>query len=177
MKLFRSLFALAAFAAIATATTVIPMSLDQISAASTHVLVGRAGDSWSAWDAEHKIIYTYTKFTVSRALKGEAQSVVIKQLGGSADHFQQKVAGVRYFAPGEEAVVFVHPSQADDGTVVITGLMQGNFHVSNVNGEIMASNGLTGVESLDEQSHVVTRYSGTRLPLRELERRVREGAK
>jgi hypothetical protein len=164
------------FVASLSATTVIPMSIDQLNAASTHVLLGRAVESWSTWDAEHRHIYTYTKFTVSEVLKGPAaQAVILKQMGGHAEGYQQKVAGIRYFAPGEQAVVFAHASEANDNTLVITGLMQGNFRLTHVNGLTMASNGITGVESFDEQQHTVTHYTGTRIPLLELERRVREG--
>ncbi len=174
MKSLMVLISMAVMTIAAGATTVVPMNVDELSAASTQVLVGRAGESWSAWDSAHHTIYTYTRFNVSQTLKGQAaQTVTLKQMGGSSGGTRLVVHGIRYFQPGEKAVVFVHASEAGDGTMVITGLMQGNFQVRNVNGTEMASNGVRGVERLDERSHVVSEYVGTQIPLRDLAARVR----
>src|SRR5258706_13358645 len=146
------LMTMAVMAIASGATTVVPMDIDELSTASTQVLVGRAGESWSAWDSAHHTIYTYTRFNVSETLKGQAaQTVTLKQMGGSSGGTRLVVHGIRYFQPGEKAVVFVHASEAGDGTMVITGLMQGNFRVRKGNGPGMAGNGGAGGEKLEWQ--------------------------
>lgn len=119
-----------ALASLAVATTIIPMSLEEMTQAADCVVEGQAGRSWSAWNAEHTFIYTYTTFQVSRALKGApAQTLTVKQLGGSADGYTQKVSGVRALDSGENALLFLRPSAAGDGTMVVVGLMQGHFRI------------------------------------------------
>ena len=131
MKRLLILFAWFSLSALSLfATTVTPMSIERLTHASTHVLVGQAGETWSEWNPQHTQIFTYTRFSVTKTLKGTASgTVVVKQMGGSAGGYEQKVAGVRLLRAGEQAVLFVHPSQAADGTVVVTGLMQGNFRI------------------------------------------------
>jgi hypothetical protein len=154
---------------LGSATTVVPMSIERLTDASTHVVEGIAEGSQSMWNLQHTQILTYTTFRVTRALKGEAPSVmVVKQMGGRADGYEQKVAGVRQFKSGEKAVLFVHPSVSNDGTVVITGLMQGNFSIAaSQTGEATVSNGVAGVEQLSTGS--VGHYAGAHLRLSQLE--------
>src|SRR5437899_9128789 len=98
------------------------MSVERLTQASTHVVVGQAISSRSEWNQQHTQIFTYTRFRVARSLKGRSPSeIVVKQLGGRAGGYEQKVAGVRQFNANEPAVLFVHPSQAGDGTMVVTG--------------------------------------------------------
>ena len=178
-RLFCSL-AITAFAltTLAAATTVKPMTIEELSRASTAVVEGTAVSSWSQWDASHRLISTYTRFRVGRALKGAPASLVtVKQMGGSVGGWHQKVAGVRFFAPNEQAVLFLRPSVAADGTLAIVGLMQGNFQMQRAaDGTIMVSNGVPGVSSYDPQNGVGTVgvYTGSKIPLRELESRVQK---
>ena len=57
-----SLLAMLMASLIASATTVIPMTIERITQSSTLVAEGRAIDVRSEWNAEHTIIYTYTHF-------------------------------------------------------------------------------------------------------------------
>ncbi len=129
-KILRTAWLLAALVSSAAATTIIPMSVAQMARAAAYVVEGTAGHSWSAWNPQHTLIYTYTTFKVGRALKGSpAQTITIKQMGGSAGGYTQHVAGVRAFDSGENALLFLRPSAAGDGTFVIVGLMQGHFRI------------------------------------------------
>ena len=158
----------------AAATTVVPMSLERLTRASTQVVRARALASWSAWDASHQRIFTYTRFALLQRLKGDAASTfVVKQMGGSAGGYTQRVAGVRQFANGEESLLFLHPSQAGDGTLVVTGLMQGNFRVfRGAQGEALVSNGVPGVRSFDAAGSRVQPYAGTRMRWSDAESRI-----
>jgi hypothetical protein len=158
-------------ASVGFATTVVPMSVERLTQASTHVVIGQAMRSWSEWNQHHTQIFTYTRFRVSRILKGNApREIVVKQMGGRAGGFEQKVAGVRPLMSGEQALLFVHPSQAADGTLVITGLMQGNFRIiATQKGEVLATNDVPGVNQLRAGANSVEHYSGSRMPLSTLE--------
>jgi hypothetical protein len=163
-------------AMVATATTVVPMSMEALTAASTHVVEGVPLRTWSQWNPQHTLILTYTKFQVQRALKGRAPAIVIvKQLGGIVGTTVQKVAGVRRLEPGERAVLFLRPGDLNDGTLVITGLMQGNFSVQTAqNGSQIVTNGMPDVSAYSVSTREVTPYQGNRLRLDELESRVQK---
>ncbi len=157
---------------LCVATTVIPMSVEQLTRGATQIIEGRALDSWSTWNPQHTLIYTYARVQVTRRLKGgAADTIVVKQLGGSAGGYTQKVAGVRHFQPGEVALLFLRPSQANDGTMVIVGLMQGNFRIYQTpTGHVMVSNGMPSAAA-NQQSRIGS-FTGT-MRLDEVEARIR----
>ena len=171
MKRITATIAILLVTSFGFSTTVVPMSVERLTQASTHVVVGHAVRSWSEWDPQHTQIFTYTRFHVLTALKGTTPGeIIVKQMGGRAGGYEQKVAGVRHLASGEQAVLFVHPSQAADGTLVITGLMQGNFRiVASQKGEVMATNDVSGVNQLAADVSAVEHYVGSRMPLTTLE--------
>jgi hypothetical protein len=160
-------------AAVVHATTVVPMSIEDLTRASSDVIEGHATRSWTTWNAQHTLIYTFTTFEVSKKLKGSApQSVTVKQVGGSADGYTQKVSGVRQFQVGEDALLFLRPSVANDGSLVVVGLIQGNFRmVQSSGGETLVSNGVPGAQQV-ERGHVET-FAGNAMRLTDAEARVR----
>ena len=162
-----------------SATTIVPVSVERLTRESSHVVEAQASQSWSQWNAQHSLIFTYTRFQVARALKGQAPAaIVVKQPGGSAEGYTQKVAGVRHWRSGDQAVLFLRPSQESDGTLEVTGLMQGNFIVrKNATGETMVSNGVPDVSAYQASSNAVTQYRGSGMRLDELESRVRKATK
>ena len=164
--------------ALAGATTIIPMSLERLTASSSHVLEGAPLAAWSQWNAQHNLIYTYTRFQVSNSWKGQAPSVVVvKQPGGTVGNTKEKVYGVRYLRPGEHSVLFLRPSDERDGTLIITGLVQGNFRVRiSQTGQEMVSNGVPEVSSYSLGSGQVSSFSGNRMRLDELRARVVKAA-
>ncbi len=170
------LFVLILCAAAASATTVVPMSLEELTHAASDVVEAHALHSWTSWNAQHTLIYTYTTFQVSRALKGHAAgAITVKQVGGTADGYTQKVAGVRQFQEGEDALLFLRPSAAADGSLVVVGLMQGNFRVSRLaSGETLVSNGISGANQYDRGR--VESYSGTSMRLEDAEARITRSA-
>ena len=98
---------------------------------------------------------------------------MVKQLGGIVGTTVQKVAGVRRLEPGERAVLFLRPGDVNDGTLVITGLMQGNFSVRTAqNGTQIVTNGMPDVSAYSVSTGEVTSYQGNHLRLDELESRV-----
>jgi hypothetical protein len=158
------------------ATTIVPVSVERLTSESSHVIEARVVSSESKWNSQHTLIFTYTTIQVMKTLKGVPQSsLVVKQIGGSAEGYTQKVAGVRYAKPGEQSVLFLRPSSQQDGTFEITGLMQGNFAVQkSAKGETLVSNGLPGVSAYQQGS--TSEYTGTQMHLQELETRVHKAA-
>ena len=133
--------------------------------------------SWTTWNPQHTVMYTFTEFAVAQRLKGTApQTIVVKQMGGHADGLIQRVSGLRYFQDGESALLFLRPSAARDGSHVVVGMMQGNFRVwTEANGRRMASNGIAGVQSL-EKGEVQT-FGGAAMELSRLEARIRQAVR
>ncbi len=158
------------------ATTVIPLSVENLTAISSHVVEGRAISSWAQWNATHTVIFTYTKFQVLRTLKGEAPAIIfVRQLGGTLDGTTEKVAGVRQWKIGEQALLFLRPGEIRDGSLVVTGLMQGNFLIyRGPGGESLVSNGAPDVSAYKASKSAVTAYSGSAMRLQEMESRVQK---
>jgi hypothetical protein len=158
-----------------SATTIIPVSVERLTTESSHVVEARALSSWSQWNPQHSLIFTFTKFEVSRTLKGQAPStIVVKQIGGSAEGYTQKVAGVRHWREGDQAVLFLHPSPSGDGTLEVTGLMQGDFRMHAAPSGTTVSNGVAGVTSYDQNSQQTAPYQGSGMRLEDLESRVQK---
>jgi hypothetical protein len=171
---------------LASATTVIPMSVEELTNAAERVVQGHAVEAWSNWNPEHTLIFTYTRFQIDENLKGISNSVItVKQLGGSAGGYTQHVAGVHHWSPGESAVLFLRASAPQDGTFAVVGLMQGDFRVRrSATGEMVADNGVHasaaksattegGVSVFNPATGAVGEYTGAQLTLKELQQRVR----
>ena len=160
------------------ATTVRPVSIETMAGQATLVAEGTAITSQSQWNPSHTLIVTYTRFRVSRVLKGAAASeVTIRQPGGSAGVYRDVVHGVRYLKPGEEAALLLKPSGDPDGSMIVVGLMQGMFRIQReTSGAAFVSNGTAGVETT-HQGGAATSFQGTRIPLSEFEARVARMAK
>jgi len=166
------------FPALLFATTVIPMGVESLTRGSTHVLEAKAVSSTSQWNSDHTFIFTYTQFEVQKTLKGEApNTVTVRQIGGTVDGITQKVAGVRHWRPGEEAVLFLQPSSMADGALVVTGLMQGNFLIRHTPaGHTYVSNGMPDAVEHQAAGGEVTSYQGNTMRLEELESRIQKAA-
>src|SRR5262245_26620409 len=155
------------------ATTVRPVSIENMAARASLVAEGRAITSQSHWNATHTLIVTYTRFRISRVLKGPgATEVTIRQPGGTAGVYRDVVHGVRYLKPGEEAALFLKESGDQDKSMIVVGLMQGVFRIEReATGAAFVSNGTSGVESAGSGG-TVTSFQGTHVPLSEFEARV-----
>lgn len=119
---------LALLALPAAATTMVSYSLKELALNADAIVVGKFKTVRSVWDEEKGKIYTYLTVDVSETLKGDGQkSLTIRQLGGTVGKLVMKVTGTPTLAPEEEAVLFLHKTQAGDH--LIYGLSQGVFRV------------------------------------------------
>jgi hypothetical protein len=160
------------------ATTVRPVSLEHMAARASLVAEGRAVSSHAQWNASHSMIVTYTRFRISRVLKGgAAQEVTIRQPGGSVGMYRDVVYGVRYLKPGDEAALLLKASGDTDGSMIVVGLMQGMFRIERESsGAAFVSNRASNVQAADGAAATAS-FHGTRIPLSEFEQRVAQVAK
>ena len=173
MRIARILLLTLVASALVSATTVIPASVEKLTSMSSQIIEGTAAESFSQWNPQHTVIYTYTRFTISRTLKGTAvPQTMVRQTGGSAGGYTQHVAGIRHWQVGDQAVLFLRPS-SEPGVMTVTDLMQGNFLMGrNSSGDIVVSNGVAGVSSIQPGAHEVQSYHGSTMPLPEIEARI-----
>src|SRR5579884_811424 len=76
--------------AVHAAAAVMPrLSLEDLVARSEIIAQARVGNSWSAWDANHKYIWTHYQMQVTDAIRGSAQTVVVSEPGGTLDGVSQ----------------------------------------------------------------------------------------
>lgn len=160
--------------AVGRATTVVPLSVEELTSAAEMVVEARAVQSWSAWNPQRTVIYTYTRLAVDKTLKGSAGAeLLVKQPGGTVGAYGQAVPGVRQFQDGEDVVLFLRHSIDGDAALSVVGLMQGSFRrLWGDQGEASVSNGVPGVTAVTKGN--LRSYSGTALSLQSLESRVQK---
>lgn len=150
----------------ASATSLLPISLQQLSTRATLVFYAEVIGNEERRDNQSGRIATFTEFKIIESIKGETGSThTIKQLGGydRSSNIKLHVHGVPVFKTGKQYVVFL-PEESSLGFCSPLGLHQGSFQVYNDDGEKIVSNGgslteePTGVSSTNS-------YSSVQLPL------------
>jgi hypothetical protein len=149
-KIIRTLAALALVAASfatsnspARATTLKRMSVADLSRAAHTVVRARCAANFARWDAGE--IWTFTTFDVEETWKGSAPAqITVRLLGGTAGNFTSTVSGVPRFSPGEELILFLERTPAQDFSIV--SWMQGTFRIG--------LNGTTGEETVTQDTAV-----------------------
>ncbi len=112
----------------ALATTMVSMSMEQLTQASSDIVQARVVNQISAWNATHTQIVTITTLEVSQTLKGNAASTVqIRQLGGTVGNMTVSVPGDVALRPQSEYVLFLEPAGGSNYHVV--GMTQGAYPV------------------------------------------------
>jgi hypothetical protein len=134
MKIIRTLAALALITASfavsdssALATTLKRMSITDLSRAARTVVRARCITNSTRWEAGE--IWTFTTFDVEEIWKGSAPAqITVRMLGGSAGNLTSTVSGVPRFSPGEELILFLERTPAQDFSIV--SWMQGTFRIA-----------------------------------------------
>jgi hypothetical protein len=112
----------------ARATTMVSLSMDQLTQAASDIVRAHVVDQASGWNAAHSQIVTITTFAVSATLKGNAPSTVqVRQLGGKAGNITVSVPGDISFRPQREYILFLEPAGGSHYNVV--GMAQGAYPV------------------------------------------------
>jgi len=126
-----------------SATSVRPISLEQLSTRATLIFYGQVISNEVLQDTVSGQIATFTRFEVIDLIKGNTgTSHTIKQIGGylKSSNTTLRVHGVPRFETGEKYVVFL-PTKSVLGFSSPIGLHQGRFSVSTINGNQIVSNG------------------------------------
>jgi hypothetical protein len=132
----RSLFFMAVaasfMAASAFATTLVRMSLDQLTQASTEIIRGHVVSQQTLWDPGHTRIYTYTTFALEQTYKGNPPSnLVVQQPGGTVGKVRVFVAGTIQFHSQASYMLFLERSPRDSSKFLPVGMMQGAYRIYN----------------------------------------------
>jgi hypothetical protein len=128
-------YALGAFAALllgmsstASATSLIPLSTDQLIDASDTIVRGTVTEVWTEHDEQSGYVWTHAQIAVERVLKGDdsAELLVIEQPGGTWANRTTTVSGVARFSVGERGIFFIE--QLPDRAAPV-GMFQGKFNI------------------------------------------------
>ncbi|VAW50880.1 hypothetical protein MNBD_GAMMA06-1793 [hydrothermal vent metagenome] len=125
------------------ATSVLPVTLEQLSIRANIIFYGKVVRNEVKKDAQSGQIATFTTFEVIDLIKGNTgASHTIKQLGGKHEdsHTHLLIYGVPQFSVDQEYVVFL-PKKSSLGFSSPIGLQQGSFSVNTQNGEKIVGNG------------------------------------
>jgi len=125
------------------ATSMLPISLEQLSTRASLIFFGKVINNEVRKDEQSGRIATFTEFEVIDLIKGKTGTRhTIKQIGG---HLKEtgtivRIQGVPEYVVGNSYVVFL-PEKSKSGFSSPLGLHQGSFDVATVNGEQIVSNG------------------------------------
>jgi len=110
----------------ARATTLMRMSLAQMSHAAQLIVRARCTGNSTGWDAGE--IWTFTSFDIEETWRGSAPSQIsVRLLGGRVGNITSTVSGVPRFASGEEVVLFLESTPRGDFSIV--SWEQGTFRI------------------------------------------------
>jgi hypothetical protein len=110
----------------ASATLVPRLSFEQLTDASETIVSGRITTTWTAWDQEHKYIWTHYNLSVASALKGTPSTIVeFAEPGGALGSYVMNIAGSVSYAVGDNMVVFL--ARMPNGYLRTTGWAQGKY--------------------------------------------------
>jgi len=135
-----------------SATSLLPLTLEQLSTRANLIFYGRVIENTTSRDKQSGQIVTYTAFEVIELIKGDAADRhTIKQIGG---HLKEtgttlRIQGVPRYIVGDSYVIFL-PEKSDLGFSSPLGLYQGSFTVSTIDGEQVVSNG----RQLEQETHI-----------------------
>jgi hypothetical protein len=112
------------------ATSVLPMSIQQLSQRAVLIFYGTVISSQTQQENDKRIV-TLTTFRVDRLIKGQSGAThTIKQIGGTLPNGRaMRIHGVPQYRAGEQYVLFL-PQPSSLGFSSPLGLYQGNFSVT-----------------------------------------------
>lgn len=107
--------------------TLIPrLSFEQLTDASELVVAGHITSSWTAWDSEHRYIWTHYTMDVDSTLKGTRSRVIeFAEPGGSVNGAAMNIVGAIRYSVGDSMVVFL--ARMPNGYLRTTGWSQGKY--------------------------------------------------
>lgn len=156
------------------ATTVLPLSFEQLVNESQSVVYGRVSDVRARWTDDRRFIESVVTFEILRDMKGSArESITFTVPGGQVGRYLNVIPGAPSFVTGDLVVLFLSARGAR--LPVPTGLTQGIYRVQ----RDAASGAMLVVPPLVERAGRVVRGDPRRKPvsLDVFEATVREAAR
>ena len=136
----------------ALATTMVPLSLNQLTTSADLIVRVSIENKSSAW--ENQRIYTYSQAQIIETLKDKnplrPKSITVKSLGGVVGDIGQQVHGTPQLITGKEYILFL--IEPEPNTYFVFGMEQGVVSLSkNAQGKTNANpghHGLTGEQGI-----------------------------
>lgn len=112
----------------ASATSLIPLRLDELTACAVQIVVGTVESQQTQLVAHGERIITEVRIHISSSLRGAAPGsvLVVRHLGGVVGELGQRVFGEASFQTGEEVLLF---AEQRGGALYPVGMAQGALHV------------------------------------------------
>lgn len=121
-------FLVTLFAASVDATTVAPLSFEQLVSESSAVVYGRVSDVRSQWTADRRFIESVVSIDVIKGMKGgTGETLSFTVPGGQVGRYLNVIPGAPMLSPGDLAVFFL--TAHGPRLPVTTGLTQGVYRV------------------------------------------------
>ena len=117
------------------ASQFIELPFETVATESQYVVRGTIGQTWSAWDDAHEVIYTYATVRVTRYFGETAgpDTLLVREVGGTVDGYTQEAIGFPAIREGEDVVLML--AKWDDGADFrIHAFNQGKYLVRNRGG-------------------------------------------
>jgi hypothetical protein len=110
------------------ATTVAPLSFEQLVNESQVVVYGRVTDVRSQWTDDRRFIESIVSIEILKGMKGSASDTISFTVpGGQVGRYRNVIPGAPVFAPGDVAVLFL--TARGPRLPVTTGFTQGVYRV------------------------------------------------
>lgn len=113
-----------------SASQFVDMPFDQLARGSKYIVRATVVDTFSTWDANREVIFTFATLRVTRYF-GETtgpDTLVVRNVGGTVDGYTVQAVGFPEVRRGENLVVML---SEDGNDLVINGYNQGKFLVRN----------------------------------------------
>jgi hypothetical protein len=127
-----SAFAFVLAPALAVATVMVPLTIEDMTAQSACIVRGKVLESRASWDKAHQRIYTFTEIEVLDTLHSASavpQKIVVKTLGGEVGEIGMRVSGTEKFEAQEEVVIFLRKDPVEAANFQTIGMSQGKLRV------------------------------------------------
>jgi len=114
---------------LAQATTVVTMSLDEMTAEAELIVEGTVVDVDSQWSEDQTTIYTYVTLNDLRVIHGQVdgETLSLRFEGGEVGGTRITIAGTPSFTPGDREILFIQGNNFAISPVI--GFFQGRFRV------------------------------------------------
>lgn len=99
-----------------SASQFIEQPFDQVARDAKYIVRATVGETWSAWDDEREVIFTYATLHVTRYF-GETtgpDTLLVREVGGTVDGYTQEAIGFPEIRSGEKVVLLLSNWEGSD---------------------------------------------------------------